>query len=190
MPLAFQSANKGEIVFGFFNIETDMLLLENYFFYASDFCKTIVEFANCAIPANFNKEFKGYVIKERKKIGDLIGAIHGVKFVGFIGEVYKKFPFPDNIGSFKQSPEGYKNRKVIHEIITKYGEICSIKLKIEGEFILFEYYKFTKEQFFELINYVWLGGYPRWKNDKKPSYVNEMVEEIKLSKNDFLLRIK
>ena len=178
MPLTFQSANKGEIVFGFFNIETDMLLLENYFFYASDFCNAIVELSKTKSPENFNKKFNGYVIKEREKIGDLMGAIHGVRFVGFIGEVYKKFPFPNNMENFKQSPEGYKNREIIEEIIDKYGEIFSIKLKVEGDLMLFENYKFTKEQFFELINYVWLGGYPRWKNDKKPSYVTKMAKEI------------
>ncbi len=32
MPLSFRSENHGNIAFGFFNIESDMLLLENYFF--------------------------------------------------------------------------------------------------------------------------------------------------------------
>ncbi|MGD2186296.1 MAG: hypothetical protein PVI71_09215 [Desulfobacterales bacterium] len=32
MPLAFESLSHGSIAFGFFNIETDMLLLENYFY--------------------------------------------------------------------------------------------------------------------------------------------------------------
>ena len=32
MPLSFSSTTHGNIAFGFFNIESDMLLLENYFF--------------------------------------------------------------------------------------------------------------------------------------------------------------
>jgi len=38
MPLAFDSSSHGKIAFGFFNIETDMLLLENYFIFATQFC--------------------------------------------------------------------------------------------------------------------------------------------------------
>lgn len=34
MPLAFQSLNRGRAAFGFFNIETDMLLLDNHFMFA------------------------------------------------------------------------------------------------------------------------------------------------------------
>ena len=188
MPLAFNSSNKGEIVFGFFNIDTDMLLMENYFFYASDFCSSIVEFAKSEKPEKFDKKFNGFVINEREKIGDLMGAIHGVRFIGFVGEVYKKFPFPANLENFKQSPESYKNRKVIDEIIIKYGKPYNIQLKAKDREILFEKYEFTKEQFFELINYVWLGGYPRWKNNIKPDYVVEMEKEIKQSKNNFLLK--
>jgi hypothetical protein len=32
MPLAFESISHGTIVFGFFSINADMLLLEQYFF--------------------------------------------------------------------------------------------------------------------------------------------------------------
>jgi len=46
MPLASKSLNFGSIALGFFNIESDMLLLERYFFFASDFCETIDELAD------------------------------------------------------------------------------------------------------------------------------------------------
>jgi hypothetical protein len=39
MPLAFESLSHGAIAFGFFNIETDFLLLERYFFFADSFYK-------------------------------------------------------------------------------------------------------------------------------------------------------
>ena len=38
MPLAFESLNRGTIAFGFFNIDTDLLLLQQYFLFADDFC--------------------------------------------------------------------------------------------------------------------------------------------------------
>ena len=36
-----------------------------------------------------------YAIQDREMIGNLSGAIHGHQFTGFIGEVYKHFPFPE-----------------------------------------------------------------------------------------------
>ena len=121
MPLLSNSANKGQIAFGFFNIITDMLLLQNYFFFASDFCKVISEFAKSGFPENSLFELQGYIIPETEKIGNLMAAIHGVNFSGFIGEVYKIFPFPEKQEDFKQSPEGYKTREIIEKIISKYG---------------------------------------------------------------------
>ncbi|MEJ2023744.1 MAG: hypothetical protein P8Y00_01760, partial [Deltaproteobacteria bacterium] len=45
MPLAFESLSHGTGAFGFFNIASDMLLLEHYFFFAEDFCAWIVDMA-------------------------------------------------------------------------------------------------------------------------------------------------
>ena len=45
MPLLFESLSHGEIPFGFFNIETDMILLNNYFFFASDMSDHVVKLA-------------------------------------------------------------------------------------------------------------------------------------------------
>jgi hypothetical protein len=38
MPLAFESMSHGTIAFGFFSIDSDMLLLEQYFLFGSEFC--------------------------------------------------------------------------------------------------------------------------------------------------------
>ncbi len=45
MPLLFQSLSHGEIPFGFFNIETDMILLNNYFIFASDMADNVIRLA-------------------------------------------------------------------------------------------------------------------------------------------------
>ena len=37
MPLEFESISHGKIAFGFFNIETDMILLNHYFLFATGF---------------------------------------------------------------------------------------------------------------------------------------------------------
>ncbi len=43
MPLAFASRSHGSVAFGFFNIEIDMLLLEDLFFFADRFCRAVVD---------------------------------------------------------------------------------------------------------------------------------------------------
>ncbi len=45
MPLAFESLSHGTIAFGFFNIDSDMLLLEQYFLFGSEFCQHVGDMA-------------------------------------------------------------------------------------------------------------------------------------------------
>ena len=45
MPLGFESTNRGEFAFGFFNIRSDMLLLDNRFFFATDLCASLAVLA-------------------------------------------------------------------------------------------------------------------------------------------------
>jgi len=47
MPLAFESISHGTIAFGFFNIDSDMLLLDRYFIFSTLFCGNIDEIAAC-----------------------------------------------------------------------------------------------------------------------------------------------
>ncbi len=61
MPLEFQSLSHGPIAFGFFNIESDMLLLEHYFFFASEFCKYISDLSERK-EAQFQGEYLASVL--------------------------------------------------------------------------------------------------------------------------------
>ncbi len=187
MPLAFESASHGEVAFGFFNIDTDMLVLEHYFFFAPEFCALVSELARSETPEQFSSQLEGYNIKDREKIGDLMGAIHGIRYTGFIGEVYRVFPFPRLPEAFKQDPEGQRNRAVVEEIIEKFGSrelIDFVAANGRGN-VMIEEYEFTRERFFELVRYVWLGGYPRWRDGIRPQYVLKMKEDIMASKSGF-----
>jgi hypothetical protein len=44
-------------------------------------------------------------------------------------------------------------------------------------------YLFTREVFHQLIEYVWRGGYPRWKDEIRPDYVMEMKFRLEESSN-------
>jgi len=187
MPLAFESVSHGQIAFGFFNIDTDMLLLEHYFFFAPEFCKCISELAKTENPATFESSLGCYDIRERENIGDLMGAIHGIRYTGFIGDVYRRFPFPKLPEAFKQDPEGYKNRGAIEEIIKRYGARTRIHFTAHNNRgnVQMQEYEFTRRWFFELVRYVWQGGYPKWRDGIRPEYVLRMKEDIEANKSGF-----
>jgi hypothetical protein len=118
-----------------------------------------------------------------------MGAIHGMDHRGFLGEVYKRFPFPKRQEDFKQNPEGFKTRPLIESIIQKHVFQTSLSFKIDqksGQIAIGEYL-FDKSSFHELIRYIWLGGFPRWKDNIRPDYVVTMKEKIEESKNPIFM---
>jgi hypothetical protein len=186
MPLEFESLSHGKIAFGFFNIETDMILLNQYFLFAEDFCQYIAEASQKNEPI-FKTSWEVYSFQNRGDIGNLMGAIHGSDHRGFIGEVYKLFHFPKHQEDFKQKPEGFKNRFLIESIIQKYVSKVSITFEIDqkSEHISIGEYLFNRVQFQELIKYIWMGGFPRWKDNLRPDYVLSMGKVIDQSTNSF-----
>ncbi len=201
MPLSFKSENHGNIAFGFFNIDSDMLLLENYFFFADEFC-TLIANAACSLPdetenlhGSMQKEpefgLKVYHIADPHDIGDLMGAIHGMRFTGFIGETYKEFPFPKNPLDFKQNPEGYRTRKFIKKLIKSFAKKTEILVKFaEDGCVSINSYVFDINVFHELLLYVDQGGYPRWKDETRPGYVIAMKDSVLKSSNRFFQSLR
>lgn len=115
-----------------------------------------------------------------------MGAIHGIRFTGFIGSVYKQFPFPDDPARFKQNPEGHKTREKITAQITAFARKKIVTAGFdESENFWFGPYGFSLPVFHELIRYVWQGGYPRWKDDIRPACVTAMAARIQKTENRF-----
>ena len=183
MPLAFKSISHGTIAFGFFNIDSDMLLLDRYFFFATEFCGHLIEIAEKNLGGPCETSWEVYNISDQEDIGDLMGAIHGVHYTGFIGEVYRGFPFPERPEDFRQKAEGAGTRDEIEAIIKKFARSFQIIFVIdqETEEVSIGPYRFTRTGFQELIKYVWRGGYPRWKDEIRPDYVVAMKDKIALS---------
>lgn len=176
MPLAFESISHGTVAFGFFNIESDMLLLEHYFFFASDFCGWISAMAEGEVAPLLEARWPVFDIPHREDIGDLMGAIHGFCFSGFMGELYKRFPFPERQEDFKQNPEGYKTRQVAEELIKGYSIPREIPVSLDAVKAEagFGEYRFKRGVFHAFLQYVWQGGYPRWRDEVRPGYVIKM----------------
>ncbi len=185
MPLEFQSISHGKIAFGFFNIETDMILLEHYFLFAQNFCDHISKIAEIPLKKIYESSWEIYLIENNFDMGNLMGAIYGIDLRGFIGEVYKLFPFPKHPEDFKQKPEGFKNRILIDELIQKFSKRLNISFVIhpkDDQIGIGEYF-FDRTSFQELIQYIWLGGFPRWRDGIRPDYVLKMKGVIEKSKN-------
>ncbi len=186
MPLSFRSKSHGNIAFGFFNIESDMLLLEKYFFFADDFCRRVIEMAKEDDSGIKRFEHPVYYIADPNDIGDLMGAIHGIRFTGFIGKLYTLFPFPEDPEAFKQNPDGFKTREIVRSHIEPFSAIKDISIEIYKDCqAKIGSYLFDKIVFHELIRYVWQGGYPRWKDEVRPEYVRQMKDCIQKSNNSF-----
>jgi hypothetical protein len=184
MPLAFESLSHGPIAFGFFNIDSDMLLLDRYFFFSTDFCKFISALVESDDEGSFKTFWHVFYIDNTKDIGDLMGAIHGIHYQGFIGELYQQFPFPKRPEDFKQKPEGVMNRAIAEHMIAGYAKLITIPFMVNegGEEVKIGVYRFNRISFQELITYVWRGGYPRWKDEVRPEYVLDMKRKIEQNK--------
>jgi hypothetical protein len=175
MPLAFTSSSHGRIAFGFFNIQIDMLLLEELFFFADQFCNCVVELSEAQQSAG---PLPGWRIAQPERIGNLHGAIDGADLSGFIGATYERWPFPSRPEDFKQSPAGIDNQAPTRELIDPFGQPETIPIvhHPKTNIVTIGEYAFTAPVFSELVAYVDRGGYPRWKEERRPDYVVAMTK--------------
>jgi hypothetical protein len=174
MPLTFSSNSHGTIAFGFFNIESDMLLLQELFFFADRFCEAVLQLAR----ERGETRLEGWRLDDPSQVGDLHGAIAGQNLSGFIGATYRCWPFPQHPEGFKQNPDGHKTQQEVQEMIATFGQPAQIPLAWEGQTISVDAYRFDQQAFCLLVGYVDRGGYPRWRDEVRPSYVRRMMEQL------------
>lgn len=181
MPLAFRSASHGVVAFGFFNIETDLLLLDRLFFFADDFCRAATTLCTPAAGETPRVAFDGWSIADRRRLGDLHGSIAGHARWGFLGAVYERWPFPERRAAFRQQPEGSANRTAAAELIARFGEPCKVPAAFDaaGRVVELGEYAFEEPEFQRMIAYVDRGGWPRWRDDERPSYVTAMRSALR-----------
>ena len=109
-----------------------------------------------------------------------MGAIHGTRYIGFIGELYRRYPFPEKPEDFKQNPEGHQRQALVRRIISGFASRILIPVNANKRALEVDIgeYKFSRMTFQELIKYVWRGGYPRWRDGIRPDYVLDMQAKI------------
>lgn len=181
MPLAFATLDHGDVPFGFFNIRTDVVLLAEHFAFADDVCGWIETLAASADDARVRRP--AWVITDRAGLGDLHGAMAGADLSGFIGAVYERFPFPESREDFRQDPDGHRTRPDIEPLIDRFArrEEIEIRSTASAGTVQIGGYTFDEPGFAELVRYLWRGGFPRWRDDRRPDYVDRMMEAVRLS---------
>jgi hypothetical protein len=164
MPLLFRSLSHGDVAFGFYNIETDGLLLDRYFFFSTDFCQAVQTLAAASARQAAAVSLAGHEFPDPAGIGDLMGAIHGVRFTGYLGEVYRRWPFPKDPRAFRQKLNCAENRAPTLALLDELAVPVTIKVAREPGFrrVAIGPYRFSRNVFGELLRYVVRGGHPTW----------------------------
>jgi hypothetical protein len=179
MPLAFNSITHGKLDFGFFNIETDMLLLDQLFFFAEDFCKAVTAISGRAATVTTH-HFDGWRIADPADAGNLHGAIAGEDLDGFIGATYRARPFPSSQHLFKQNPAPTLTRTEVVAMVRRFGtpEVISAITDAGRTSFMIGEYAFNRPGWVQLIAYVDRGGMPRWKDERRPDHVTAMKQSL------------
>lgn len=181
MPLAFNSQSHGTVAFGFFHIETQLLLLQEIFFWAQDFCAMAQSLARAPKEQVFSDHMAGFGVRGRENLGDLHGAIGGHELGGFIGALYSKEPFPRSQDAFRQKTQGRLSAREVSQRALEYGSPEDIPVSADPQTSRFSIggYGFNRAGLWELVTYVWRGGMPGWEGGKRPDYVLAMAQQLK-----------
>jgi hypothetical protein len=181
MPLAHRTLSHGLVAFGFFNVECDCLLLNHYFFFARDFCAWVREWADQGPPAEDAKLV--FIIENPRDIGSRAMGEQGIRHHGFMSALYERFPFPDDPGGFRQQPEGDQVRPEAEAILRTYAleKAMTVRFDPAQETVTLGEFSFDQAGFRALLDYVWRGGMPTWRDGIRPRYVEDMSEAVRNS---------
>lgn len=185
MPLSFESMSHGHVAFGFFNIDVDLLLLDRALFYADGFARVIEELAAETGVGEFECSVDGHRAPDARSLGNTMGAIHGFDRGGLIGAVYDRFPFPTRPEEFRQHPDGATHRDTIAPLLEGWTAPACHRVVLDpvARTVTVAGITFSWPWFQELVAYVWRGGYPRWRDERRPEFLHAMRGAVEASRN-------
>ena len=167
MPLLFNSLSHGVVSFGFYNIETDGLLLGQHFFFCTDFCTAMKVLFEKPLDEAATTAFSGHVFQDPQRIGNLKGAItKDSRHTGFFGELYRIWPFSEAPGAFRQKLHCFENREQTLALLESMAAPIEIQGTRNANFqqVAIGSYHFSRKEFVRLLQYVARGGYPTWED--------------------------
>jgi len=174
MPLGFATRSHGTVAFGFFNVQTDLVLLDRYFVFAGDLCGWITQWAG--LDGDFDQLREVCEIATRAEMGNLHAAMAGADLSGFIGAVYRRFPFPERQEDFRQQPDGAERRAAVEPLLQRFARVVLLPVAAQREKGTFNFGElvFDAAGFRALVAYLERGGLPRWADAGPPEYVHLM----------------
>jgi hypothetical protein len=177
MPLAFDTLEGDRVAFGFFHIETDLLLLERRFFWCRGFCAALDALLEVPVGLTGISHLPGWRIDSAAALGDLHGALAGDALHGLIGALYARWPFPARRAEFRQKPDGQVPPAQVEALLDRFGTRTTFALRMTpGVAFDLDGTRFTPAQFARLAEYVWRGGMPGWAAGVRPAYLAEAVQ--------------
>jgi hypothetical protein len=185
MPLAFQSLNRGTVAFGFFHIETDLVLLERRVFWCRQLCELFSDLAATGPDREMWARLPGW---EPAELGDLHGAIAGVSHAGLIGELYRRWPFPADPAGFRQKAAGAADRGEVAALLDRHGRRAEWEViaRRKGARLELDGTAFDPPGAKALAVYLWRGGMPGWQEGRRPDYLWEAAEAWRAAANPLL----
>jgi hypothetical protein len=170
MPLLFNSLSHGAVSFGFYNIETDGLLLGEHFFFCTDFCSAMIELFEKPLEQDANSTFPGHVFDDPQRIGNLKGAMtNSSRHTSYFGELYRMWPFSEAPGAFRQKLHCFKNRERTLALLESMSTPVELQVTREPYFqqVAIGSYHFSGRELVRLLQYVVRGGYPTWEDHEE-----------------------
>lgn len=188
MPLGFDTINRGVIAFGFFNIESDLLLMHQHVLWCRDFCELIIDLSKTEPHKLFQSWLKTWFVPTFQDLGDLHGSIAGSSHYGLIGETYRRWPFPRDMADFKQKPAGAAPKEEVQAIVDRFTTAQELDVRADPETAVLTIgpYQFNPDQTRALADYVWRGGMPGWLNGERPDYLWEAMADWREALSPFV----
>lgn len=108
-----------------------------------------------------------------------MGAIHGIRYTGFLGELYRRYPFPAAPEAFKQKTLGFQTQPEITSITKSFAGRATILFACRWErWARIGDVRFDWAVFEDLIRYVWKGGFPGWEHGQPSEAVLRLRKEL------------
>ncbi len=184
MPLAFHSPSHGVVPFGYFHIDSDLLLLERRLWFTDDFTAAIVALAHADPDHRPRVSSDGFEVTDPANLGNVMGAIQGHDLGGLIGDTYRRYPFPSRPEDFRQRASGGLGRGEMLDLLARRAEPRDLEVQVRPDLVVdVAGVRFEQAWFGELVAYVWRGGYPRWLDGVRPDCVQRMRDAVRASQH-------
>lgn len=168
MPLAYPSTSHGQVAFGFFHLETPLLLLDRRLFWCAEFCALVDRLLATAPGRPWRDTLPGWRAHD---LGDLHAALAGRPGGGLIGALYRRSPFPRDPAAFRQRAAGTLDTAWVEAELACHATATPFACGAAAGRCWLDDVEFDAAGLRRLLDYVWRGGMPGWDAALRPAYL-------------------